>query len=89
MIITLSGMVTLVKEVQPSNAEIPMRSTLLGRTISVSAVQSSKAEALIFSMVAGRVTFFRLVSFQKPKEPISTTMEPSGLTDGMTSSSPS
>jgi len=43
MLVTLAGMVTVVKEVQPLNTLSPMLVTLSGMVISVKPVQPQKA----------------------------------------------
>ena len=45
MLVTLSGIVTLVKLLQPEKAELPMRVTLSGIVTLVRLVQSLKAYA--------------------------------------------
>ncbi len=47
MLVTLSGMVTLVKPVQPENAEAPILVTLSGIVTLVKPVQPLKADAAI------------------------------------------
>lgn len=43
MLVTLSGIVTEVREVQPSKAELPMLVTLSGMVIEVKPLQPEKA----------------------------------------------
>ena len=60
MLVTLSGIVILVSEVQPENAELPMIVTLSGIAILSSEVQPSNAEFAI-TLVPFFITYSSLI----------------------------
>ena len=61
MLVTLLGMVTLVRLVQPENAQSPMLVTLLGMVTLVRLVQSANAQSPMLVTLLGMVTLVRLV----------------------------
>ena len=56
MFVTLDGIVTFAKPLQPENAEPPIRVTPSGITTSASLLQSLKAEAPMFVTLGGITT---------------------------------
>ena len=61
MLVTLLGIVTLVRLVQPENAQSPMLVTLLGIVTLVRLVQSENAASPMLVTLLGIVTLVRLV----------------------------
>ena len=64
MLVTLTGIVTLVKPLQPSKAPPPMLVTLFGIVILVKPLQPSKAKEPML------VTLLPIVTLDKPRQPL-------------------
>ena len=69
MLVTLSGIVTLVRLVQPENASSPMLVTLLGIVTLVRLVQPENASSPMLVTLLGIVTLVRLVQPENAAAP--------------------
>ena len=76
MLVTLVGIVTLVKLVQPENAEFPMSRTLLGIVMLVTLVQFWNAWSPMLVTLVGIVTLVRLVQPENASSPMLVTLLP-------------
>ena len=77
MLVTLSGMVMLVKEVQYSNAESPMLVTLSGMVMLVKASQERNALSPMLVTLSGMVMLVKEVQYSNALSPMLVT--PSGM----------
>ena len=70
MLVTLSGMVILVRLLQLEKALYPMLVTLFGMVILVRLLQLSKAESLMLVTLSGMVMLVRLLKLEKAEYPM-------------------
>ena len=76
MLVTLSGMVMLVRLVHKANASPPMVVTLSGMVILVRLVQLENAATPMLVTLSGMVMLVRLVQLEKAEGPMPITVYP-------------
>ena len=74
MLVTLSGMVTEVRPMQPPKAELPMLVTPLPMVTEVRPVQPEKAESPMLVTLSGMLTEVRLEQPEKAPQPMLVTL---------------